>query len=181
MTDRKIAPDLNALLAQEQTAIMAAEAASDDGTRDQQREIARHAREQVDLTPFPRREAHDFTGLSPAEALQSDEPGPFAAEFQALEHHVEVMDRELGLRLSEGTIGTRHNNYAHRSRLIRQARSRLDALRVPSPGTLRLYPNRIDPLVGSREGDPPDRKSAELAPLVKGTLGIAAPRRDSCA
>lgn len=144
MTHRKTAPDLNALLAQEQTAIMAAEAASDEGGRDQQREIARQTRQQVDLTPFPRREPHDFERLSPTETLSSDEPDSFTAEFQALEHHVEAMDRELGLRLSEGTIGIKYNNYAHRSRLIRQARSRLEALRVPPSGTPRLYPNRID-------------------------------------
>ena len=60
------APDLNALLAQEQTAIMTAEATSDVEVRGEQREIAWQARGQVDLTPFPSREPHDFERPSPA-------------------------------------------------------------------------------------------------------------------
>lgn len=144
MTDRKTAPDLNALLAQEQTAIMVAETTRDDGVRERQREIAHQARDLANLTPFPWREPHDFDRLPPAQSSGSDEPDDFIAEFETLKQAVEAMDRELGVQLSEGTIGTKHNTYQHRSRLVRQARGRLNILREASIGILRLYPNRID-------------------------------------
>ena len=132
MPDIKIVPDLNALLAQEQTAIMSAEAATEHGARDEQRKIARRARKLVDLTPFPSREPHDFgQALSPA----TGGPDDFAAEFATLQRHVETMEQDLALRFSEGNIGTKHNTFEHRGRLVRQARGRLDQLRAVRPAT----------------------------------------------
>jgi hypothetical protein len=124
-------PDLNALLAQEQTAIMTAEATSDEAVRDEQREIARQARGRVDLTPFPSREPHDFE--RPLPAAQSGRSGGMeqvVAEFDALQQQVFAMEKEMGTRYSEGRMGTKHNTYEHRSRLIRQARGRLHDLRA---------------------------------------------------
>lgn len=124
-------PDLNALLAQEQTAIMTAQATSDEEVRDEQREIARQARGQVDLTPFPSREPHDFE--RPLPAAQSGRLGRMeqvVAEFDALEQQVFAMEKEMGTRYSEGRMGTKHNTYEHRGRLIRQARGRLHDLRA---------------------------------------------------
>jgi len=138
MTDPTAAPDLNALLAEEQTAIMTAEAAGDDRARDEQREIARQARGEVDLTPFPRREPHDFERPLPPACSQSDHSDQFILEFEALKQQVEAMDKQLGVQLSEGTIGTKHNVYEHRARLVRQARGRLSVLGEASGAALRL-------------------------------------------
>ena len=51
-------------------------------------------------------------------------------EFDALEQQVFAMEKEMGTRYSEGRMGTKHNTYEHRSRLIRQARGRLHDLRA---------------------------------------------------
>ena len=118
--------DLNALLASEQTAIMSAEAATDEAHRLEQRTIARQVRDLVDLTPFPQRDPHDFDRL-PLPALSGSDA--FTAEFDALRQHVMDVENTLGLRLSEGTMGQKHNSFEHRSRLLRQARARLAALR----------------------------------------------------
>ena len=130
MSDSKTLPDLNALLAQEQTAIMSAEAATEHGIRDEQRKIAKHARKLVDLTAFPSREPHDFEKVPPAE---SRDPDDFATEFAALQQHVEAMENDLALRFSEGNIGAKHNTFEHRGRLVRQARGRLNDLRASRP------------------------------------------------
>jgi hypothetical protein len=118
--------DLNALLAQEQTAIMSAEGAIDPGIRHEQREVARQVRTLVDLTPYPSREPHDFERLLPVGARRSDRPDHFSAELEALKQHVENMDKDLARRFSEGQIGPNHNTFGHRSRLVRQARARLN-------------------------------------------------------
>lgn len=138
--------DLNALLAEEQTAIMSAEAATDPGLRDEQRNIAKRVRDLVDLTPFPPREPHDFDRLVPAEPGPPDNPDGFTAEFEALRQHVEKMEHDLALRFSEGKVGRKHNTFEHSSRLVRQARGRLADLGKSSVDTTSLYPSGSDPI-----------------------------------
>jgi len=50
------------------------------------------------------------------------------ADFETLMQHVYEIEKEIGTRLSGGRMGTKHNTYAHRSRLIRRARGKLNDL-----------------------------------------------------
>lgn len=114
------AGDLNKLLAQEQSSIMRAEAATQVEVRDDEREAARRARRAIDLTPFPRRDAHDFDANTPSQRSSID----FTVDFEVLQRRVNEMDRLLAIHFAEG-IGARSNIFEHRSRLIRQTRARL--------------------------------------------------------
>lgn len=128
-TKQATQPDLNALLSEEQSAIMRAEAATDVHVRDTERDSARHYRHLIDSTDFPAREPHDFEAIIPAQQRALD----FEAEFEELQRCVAAMDRSLALAFADGRVGTRSNTFEHRSRLVRQGHVRLEALRERLP------------------------------------------------
>ncbi|QEH81205.1 hypothetical protein EIK56_25230 [Sphingomonas sp. C8-2] len=127
MSDPKNQPagDLNYLLAHEQKSIMRAEAATQPDVRDSEREAARGARRAIDLTAFPTRDPHDFDAITPAQQRAID----LDSEFEALQRQVVETDRLLAVDFSEGTVGEYYNTFQHRSRLVRQARARLNEVR----------------------------------------------------
>ncbi|QTH21963.1 hypothetical protein HRJ34_00015 [Rhizorhabdus wittichii] len=109
--------DLNALLSDEQSAIMRAEAAGETKDRDQHRDNARSARALIDQTKFPRRDPHDFDATTPAQQRLIDNEAQLALHAS----RIAQMSSALGAGFSEGLIGPRV--YQHHARVIRQARS----------------------------------------------------------
>jgi hypothetical protein len=57
-------------------------------------------------------------------------PAPFRDDIERLQVQVSLMEVALSNDLVEGRMGIRHNTYAHRSRVLRQQRCRLDAMRA---------------------------------------------------
>lgn len=122
--DSTRAKDLNALLSDEQSAIMRAESATEDHARDEQRDAARHARAMIDLTEFPRRDPHDFDATTPAQQRTIDD----ASEFDRFNRQITEMDRSLVVGFSEGLVSLKL--YQHRARVVRQARERVEHMRL---------------------------------------------------
>jgi len=53
-----------------------------------------------------------------------------AGDVEVLAAQVNVMESTLASDFANGRVGTRYNTYAHRSRVLRQQKSKLDALRA---------------------------------------------------
>lgn len=53
-----------------------------------------------------------------------------AGDVDTLEAQVRVMERTLASDFANGRVGMRYNTYAHRSRVFRQQKAKLDALRA---------------------------------------------------
>jgi len=112
--------DLNALLFDEQIAIMRAEAATEAHERDGHREAARRARALIDLTEFPGRDSHDSNATTPTQQRATDG----AAEVDQAHRRLTEMDRSLAVAFAGGLISLK--SYQHRTRVMRQARARLE-------------------------------------------------------
>ncbi|MET3472298.1 hypothetical protein ABIC78_002835 [Novosphingobium sp. 1529] len=52
-----------------------------------------------------------------------------ATPIEAFAAHVQAMERTLADDFASGRIGKRYNTYAHRSRMVRQEKARLEAMR----------------------------------------------------
>lgn len=107
--------DLNALLAQEQTAIMRAEAATSAAGHEGHRLEALRLRHLVDLTPYPDRAAHDFTRERAFARCEGD------SELETLKKRVERNEKLLATQFSQG--GVTGKTFQHRSRVLRQDRA----------------------------------------------------------
>jgi len=57
-------------------------------------------------------------------------PAISASEVDTLEAQVRVMESTLASDFANGRVGMRYNTYAHRSRVLRQQKAKLDALRA---------------------------------------------------
>jgi hypothetical protein len=55
-----------------------------------------------------------------------------AGDVEVLTAQVNVMESTLASEFANGRVGTRYNTYAHRSRVLRQQKAKLDALRASS-------------------------------------------------
>lgn len=53
-----------------------------------------------------------------------------AGDVEVLAAQVNVMESTLASDFANGRVGTRYNTYAHRSRVLRQQKAKLDALRA---------------------------------------------------
>lgn len=53
-----------------------------------------------------------------------------AGDIEVLAAQVNVMESTLASDFANGRVGTRYNTYAHRSRVLRQQKTKLDALRA---------------------------------------------------
>jgi len=53
-----------------------------------------------------------------------------ASDVEVLAAQVNVMESTLASDFANGRVGTRYNSYAHRSRVLRQQKAKLDALRA---------------------------------------------------
>jgi len=115
--------DLNSLLAQEQTSIMNAEAATSLEAYEHHRDASLHTRQLVNATPYPAHESHVF---------DRDRAGKFADHDESLRALIEVVEyneRRLALHFANGILSEK--SLATRSRFQRQDRGRLsDALRA---------------------------------------------------
>jgi len=56
--------------------------------------------------------------------------GPCAGDVERLAAQVLILETTLSTDFVNGRIGTRHNTYAHRSRVLRQQKGKLEAMRV---------------------------------------------------
>jgi len=71
-------------------------------------------------------EGGHLAGASPPIAY----PAISASEVDILEAQVRVMESTLASDFANGRVGMRYNTYAHRSRVLRQQKAKLDALRA---------------------------------------------------
>ncbi|ARR52391.1 hypothetical protein HY78_02410 [Rhizorhabdus wittichii DC-6] len=55
---------------------------------------------------------------------------PLAKNVESLEAQLHLMENTLFRDFSNGLTGTRYNSYEHRSRVLRQQKARLDAMRA---------------------------------------------------
>lgn len=69
-------------------------------------------------------------GRLAAERPETASPAISTNDVEALEAEVRNMESILASDLANGRMGMRYNNYAHRSRVLRQQRARLDVLRA---------------------------------------------------
>lgn len=53
-----------------------------------------------------------------------------ASDVEGLEAQVRLMESTLASDFGDGRVGMRYNTYAYRSRVLRQQRAKLDALRA---------------------------------------------------
>ena len=53
-----------------------------------------------------------------------------ASDVEALEAQVNAMESTLASDFADGRVGMRYNTYAHRSRVLRQQKAKLDVLRA---------------------------------------------------
>ena len=108
-------PDLNTLLAREQTSIMNAESAHGDADYERHRNASRQTRQLINATPYPEHEAHVFDReRALARPNEADE---------GLERFVEENEAVLAAQFSAGTVSAKA--YQSRSRFIRQDRELL--------------------------------------------------------
>jgi hypothetical protein len=55
-----------------------------------------------------------------------------ASDVEALEAQVNAMESTLASDFADGRVGMRYNTYAHRSRVLRQQKAKLNVLRASS-------------------------------------------------
>ena len=113
--------DLNALLAQEQTAIMRAEAAISAVGHEGHRLEALRLRHLVNLTPYPDRAAHDFTQGRAFARSKGD------GDLETLRQRVEQNELLLAVQFSQGDVHGKA--FQHRSRVLRQERAQISNAR----------------------------------------------------
>jgi hypothetical protein len=113
-------PDVNAMLAGEQSAVMRANRRESSGNeRATQRESARHYRHLLNQTGFPSREPHRFDG-EPAAAVV----------LEGLAAAILTGEQKLDDDFAAGRVGMKNNTLQHRQRVLRQARAALSDLRA---------------------------------------------------
>ena len=109
--------DLNSLLAQEQTSIMNAEAATTPAVYEMHRSASLHTRELINATPYPAHEPHVFA------QERAEEVHRFDKGFNNLIRSVEDNERLLLSQFADGTVDAK--SFQSRSRFLRQDRARL--------------------------------------------------------
>jgi hypothetical protein len=62
--------------------------------------------------------------------LPAATPALSASDVETLEAQVRRMESKLASDFADGRVGTRYNTYAHRSRVLRQQKAKLEAVRA---------------------------------------------------
>jgi len=109
--------DLNLLLAQEQTSIMNAEAATSLEAYEHHRDASLHTRQLVNATAYPAHESDVFDRHRAGKFADHDE------SLRALIEVVEQNERRLALHFANGILSEK--SLQTRSRFLRQDRTRL--------------------------------------------------------
>lgn len=65
-----------------------------------------------------------------AAKLPAATPALSASDVETLEAQVRRMESKLASDFADGRVGTRYNTYAHRSRVLRQQKAKLEAVRA---------------------------------------------------